>query len=404
MIARGNSAAALAQAVCCPVCGRESLVDLLEISAVPIYCNVLWTRREEALRAKRGSIDLKHCASCGHVFNASFDETVVDYTAAYDSSLHYSPHFSHYAEALTKRLIERYQLRGKRIVEIGCGKGDFLALLCERGGNRGWGFDRSFDPARMDPARSGGIEFSQEFYSAAHAARLRPDFFCFRHVLEHVPEPRAFLGELRQGFGGRTDAVLYCEVPNALFTLKDLGIWDLIYEHCAYFTLGSLERAVSTSGFDVLAMDEAFGGQYIYVEMRPGSGKGLVSVPAPHCAASVTQQAGNFARQYHEKVEAWRERLRRMRQADCRTVIWGGGSKGVTFLNVLGAEIGVDYVVDLNPYKQGKYIGGTGQSVVAPEFLREFKPTDVLVMNFLYEQEIVDLVRALGLDPRFHCV
>jgi SAM-dependent methyltransferase len=377
---------------------------LLEIPAVPVYCNVLWPRREEALRAKRGPMSLKHCAACGHVFNASYDGALMDYTPAYDSSLHFSPRFNRYAEELARRLVGRYALRGKKVVEIGCGKGDFLVRLCEDGGNEGWGFDRSFDPERVDAARRLRINFVQEFYTAEQAARLRPDFVCFRHVLEHVADPRGFLGELRRGFADRTDAALYCEVPNALFTLKDMGIWDLIYEHCAYFTLGSLVRAARDSGFDVLALDEAFGGQYLYVELRPGAGRALVAVPEAHQPAAVSRLAREFAGRYRDKVDAWRGRLRELQQAERRTVIWGGGSKGVTFLNVLGADSAIEYVVDLNPHKQGKYVAGTGQRVVAPEFLRELRPTDVLVMNPVYESEIADSVRALGLTARLHCV
>jgi SAM-dependent methyltransferase len=403
VIARGNCAVELQQASCCPVCGDESLVDLLEIPAVPVYCNVLWPRRVEALRAKRGPVSLKHCAACGHVFNASFDDALMDYSPAYDSSLHFSPHFNRYAEELARHLVVRYALRGKKVVEIGCGKGDFLIQLCEQGGNEGWGFDRSFDPERVDPARRQRINFAQAFYTAEQAARLRPDFVCFRHVLEHVADPRGFLGELRRGFAGRTDAALYCEVPNALFTLKDLGIWDLIYEHCAYFTLGSLTRAAQDSGFDVLAMGEAFGGQFIFVELRPGTGQVRAAVLDAHRPASVSRIAGHFATQYRDKVRDWRERLRGLKQAGRSAVIWGGGSKGVTFLNVLGADSGIDFVVDLNPRKQGKYVAGTGQRVVPPEFLREMRPTDVIVMNPIYQNEIADSVRALGLDARLSC-
>ena len=158
------------------------------------------------------------------------------------------------------------------------------------------------------------------------------------------------------------------------------------------------------SGFDVLAMGEAFGGQYLYVEMRPGKGKALVAVPDAHRPAAVSRCAGDFARLYREKAAAWRERLHELRQANRKVIVWGGGSKGVTFLNVVGADSGIEYVVDLNPHKHGKYVGGTGQRVVAPEFLRELRPTDVLVMNPLYEKEIADSVRALGLDSRLQCV
>lgn len=395
---------ALLQLSRCPVCGCDSPFDLLDIPAVPVYCNVVWPRREQAHAATRGSMGLKYCEACAHLFNAAYDPGLTDYTPAYDNSLHFSPHFNHYAEDLAGSLVERHELHKKTVVEIGCGKGDFLMQLCERGENRGWGFDRSFDPERVDNERRRRIHFVQEFYSAEHTLRLRPDFVCCRHVLEHILNPRAFLDELRQGFAGRTDAALYFEVPNALFTLKDMGIWDLIYEHCAYYTLSSLTQAATRSGFDVLAMGEAFDGQFIFVEMQPGTGRVHAVVPETHQPANVRRYADQFAEQYRKKVHSWQERLRDLQQAGRRAVIWGGGSKGVTFLNVLGRESGIDYVVDINPHKQGKYVAGTGQRVVSPEFLRELRPTDVIVMNPIYESEIAESLRVLGLDVSLCCV
>lgn len=394
----------LIQPSCCPICGSGSLVELFDVAAVPVYCNVLWPHRQQAQMATHGSMSLKYCEACAHVFNARYDASLMNYSPDYDNSLHFSPLFNRYAEDLAESLVERYALRGKTLVEIGCGKGDFLMQLCEQGDNRGWGFDRSFNPDRVDEGRRQRINFVQDFYTVEHTDRLRPDFVCCRHVLEHLADPRSFLGELRQGFAARTDAVLYFEVPNALFTLKDMGIWDLIYEHCAYYTLGSLTQAVTSSGFDVLAMGETFGGQFIFVEMRPGTGQVRVAVPEAHQPAHVSPYAGQFAEQYRNKVCTWRTRLRDLRQAGRTTVIWGGGSKGVTFLNVLGRESGIEYVVDLNPYKQGKYVAGTGQCVVSPEFLRELHPTDVIIMNPIYESEIAVSVRALGLDARLCCV
>jgi hypothetical protein len=127
-------------------------------------------------------------------------------------------------------------------------------------------------------------------------------------------------------------------------------------------------------------------------------------VPEPHQPAAVAGHAANFARRYREKLGHWREHLRDLRRANGRTVIWGGGSKGVTFLNVLGVDSSIEYVVDVNPHKQGKYVGGTGQRIVPPAFLGEYKPTDVFVMNPLYEHEIAGTLRVLGLEPRLHCM
>lgn len=385
----------------CPVCGCAQVLDLMRIEQAPVYCNVLWPDERQARTAARGALALGYCVACAHLFNTVFDPHLTEYTPAYDNSLHYSPLFNQYAEQLAARLIDRYGLRGKRIVEIGCGKGDFLRLLCAQGNNRGFGFDRSFEPERGRETRPEDVFFFQDFYDGEYARRCRPDFICFRHVLEHIPHPLDFLGALRRSLDERQDVALYCEVPNALFTLKGLGIWDLIYEHCAYFSLNSLIAMFSRAGFDVIAGEESFGGQFIWVEARPGAGRSEITLAAQQAPALVRPYADAFASQYRANVQAWRERLTDMKREGRRAVVWGAGSKGVTFLNVLNDHVAdIRYVVDLNPHKQGRYVGGTGQQVVSPEFLLGCPATDVIVMNPLYLDEITAAVRAMGLDIR----
>ncbi len=385
----------------CPVCGGVEVLDLLRIERVPVYCNVLWSAERDALAAARGTLALGYCVECAHLFNTLFDPQLTEYTPAYDNSLHYSPLFNQYAEHLAARLVEHHGLLGKRIVEIGCGKGDFLRLLCVRGNNRGFGFDRSFEPQRSGNALQEGVTFFQDFYTKDYARRCQPDFIYFRHVLEHIQYPLDFLGAVRRSLGERRDVVLYCEVPNGLFTLKDLGIWDLIYEHCAYFSLHSLMTALRRADFEVTAGGESFGGQFIWVEARPGGGRSEESLAEQRTPALIRPYADAFAEQYRASVQAWRERLCAMEREGRRAVIWGAGSKGVTFLNVLNDwTSGIRQVVDLNPHKQGRYVAGSGQQVVAPGFLRTCSATDVIVMNPLYLDEIKDAVRAMGLDLR----
>jgi FlaA1/EpsC-like NDP-sugar epimerase len=86
-----------------------------------------------------------------------------------------------------------------------------------------------------------------------------------------------------------------------------------------------------------------------------------------------------------------------------RAVVWGAGSKGVTFLNALQARDPIGHVVDINPRKQGMYVAGTGQQIVAPEFLKEARPDVVIVMNPVYEDEIRRWVGELGLTPDLIC-
>ncbi len=81
--------------------------------------------------------------------------------------------------------------------------------------------------------------------------------------------------------------------------------------------------------------------------------------------------------------------------------MWGAGSKGVSFLNTVGIQDGIRYVVDVNPRKGGRYVVGTGQEIVAPEFLRGYRPDITIVMNRIYDREIRGIMETLGVRTEF---
>lgn len=108
-----------------------------------------------------------------------------------------------------------------------------------------------------------------------------------------------------------------------------------------------------------------------------------------------------FAGKYRSKVEIWRHNLERIAYTGQRAVVWGAGSKGVTFLNALETQDQIEYAVDINPRKQDMYLAGTGQQVVPPEFLRDYQPDVVIVINPIYQSEIQQITESLGLTPQF---
>jgi 2-polyprenyl-3-methyl-5-hydroxy-6-metoxy-1,4-benzoquinol methylase len=385
----------------CPVSLSADTVPVLAIERVPVHCNVLWPTQEAARQAPKGDLRLVYAPQSGHLFNTAFDPRLMEYTQTYENSLHFSPRFQRYADALARRLIDTYDLRGKDIIEIGSGKGEFLHLICSLGGNRGTGFDPSYEPDQDDTTGNGSVRFVQDFYSEQYADH-RADFICCRHVLEHIEQPRDFIASVRRSIGDRHNTVVYFEVPNAAYTLCDLGIWDLIYEHYSYFSAQSLARLFVECGFEVRHVAEAYGGQFLGIEAVPAESKPSAGAWAAWSdARELTAYVDAFARQYREKVAAWQQRLDTIARDNRRAVIWGGGSKGVTFLNTLKAFDQVSYVVDINPRKQGKHVAGTGQRLVAPEFLRDYQPDTVIIMNPIYRQEIQQITANLGLTPEF---
>lgn len=358
-----------------------------------MHCNVLWPTRKAALDAPRGDIRLGYFPLCGHTWNLDFDSSVMEYTQEYENSLHFSPRFQEYATALANGLVEKYALYDKDIVEIGAGKGDFLIMLCAKTGNRGWGYDPSYVP---DPGYTApNVTFVQDFYSEKYTHQ-RADLIVCRHVLEHIEDPDAFIGQVRRAVGDQ-QSVVFFEVPNSLWTLRQGGIWDIIYEHCSYFSPYSLAYLFRKNGFRVLAVNEVFGGQFLTIEAVPDDGESAAP-DLPDDLAALTADARAFADNYRAKREEWRGLLGALAAAGKRGVVWGAGSKGVTFLNALGTGEEVVAVVDINPRKQGKYVAGTGQLIVSPEELVTLKPDFVIIMNGNYRDEIRRMLSEAGIE------
>jgi SAM-dependent methyltransferase len=102
------------------------------------------------------------------------DESLLEYSERYDPTQAFSQTFNRWHRQLAESLVERYELRGKRIIEIGCGKGEFLTMLCELGANSGVGFDPAVDSARTRAPEAGEVEFIQDFYSRRGRGPRRP--------------------------------------------------------------------------------------------------------------------------------------------------------------------------------------------------------------------------------------
>jgi len=384
----------------CPVCASTRIDPFFEVAGVPSNIGVLWPDKDSAMNCPKGDIRLGLCRDCGFVMNMAFDASRLEYSQAYDNSLHYSPFYQEYARTTAMGLIERYGLREKTVVEIGCGKGDFLLLLCELGSNKGIGFDPSFEPGRVSKDAARRITFIRDFYSERYAD-IAGDLVCCRYVFEHLSDPAGFLRTVRAALRDKRKAVVYFEVPNIRFIVEDMSVWDIIYEHCSYFGKESLARVFSESRFDVQRIEEVFNGQYLSMEAVTGNGMmqpGMESGSGRWARADPVAGFGSSAR---KKIVMWRQTLSSLRERGGRTILWGAGAKGVSFLNMLKVRDEIDFVVDINPHKEGKHIPGAGHKIVTPRSLLNAPPSTVIVTNRIYENEIRKQVGELGLSPSY---
>jgi SAM-dependent methyltransferase len=324
----------------------------------------------------------------------AFDADLVLYDGSYENSQLFSPKFRAFAEDLSDSLRDRFSLEGGHVVEVGCGKGEFLAMLCNRGAMRGTGYDPTYEGEAEALSPDGSLRVLRRPYDE-HAQAEPADLVACRHVLEHIDDPVRFLRTIRTPMQPGT--VLYLEVPNARFTFTESGLWDLIYQHCIYFTAEALDAAARAAGFEVMRTEAAFDGQFVALEAMAGS---LPDVDRPIGAVDgASETIEGFARpaaRFEHLISEWRERLERWHTAGRRVALWGAGAKGVTFLTLVDAGARVDTIVDINRRKQGRHLAGTGHRVDAPEALCRVQPDVVMITNAAYRSEIAESLDTLG--------
>lgn len=380
----------------CPSCGTGGMAPFYSVDSVPVHSCIMFSSEAEARDFPRGRIELGLCTACGFVWNMTFDPAVRDYSPLYEDQQCYSPTFNKFARSLAENVIRKYDLHDKDVVEIGCGKGDFLSLVCELGNNRGVGIDPSCERERIQGAAAGRINVIQDYYSDKYAGYTGDAVIC-RHALEHIPDTRSFVETVRRGIGDRREILVLFEIPEAGIVLEKLVFWDIYYEHCSYFSPGSLGRLFRASRFDVLDLYVGYDDQYLVIEASPIDGPFGKPHPREEPPGEMVRKAEHFRNGVEREKRLWRDRVRTLFREGKRPVIWGSGSKCVAFLTTLGLNGEIGCVVDINPRRHGKFIAGVVKQIMPPEYLKEFKPGAIIVMNPIYRDEIASAARAMGL-------
>jgi SAM-dependent methyltransferase len=386
----------------CPSCTTRRVDVFYELEGVPANSCILLSSPEEAREYARGSVRLGFCRTCGFIFNTAFDPELAEYSSRYETTQAYSPTFAAFQRRIAAELVERYSLRGRKVIEIGCGRGEFSSVLVELGVGEAVGFDPSHVASRGSARQSERVRFVDDYYSDKYFGE-QADLICCKMTLAHIASALDFVTTVRRSIGERRDSVAYFLVPDAHRILRDLAFEDVYYEHCSYFSRGSLARLLARAGFETLRLTSEFGGQYLGIEARP-------SVPVRSIAArdddltAMTELVRFFSERVANKVDRWRGLVQDAVGRGRRVVLWGAGSKAVSLLTALGLGGEIAHVVDINPYRQGCYVPITAQRIVAPDFLTGYRPDLVIVMNAVYLPEIENMLAGLDLSPELRAL
>ena len=222
--------------------------------------------------------------------------------------------------------------------------------------------------------------------------------------MEHIHDTNTFVRTIRQSLQNKPDVKLLIEVPCIIRILNIQAFWDIFYEHCSYFSPGSLARLFRKNHFEILDTYLEYDNQYLFLEARPSPSNGSPEHALEESIQQMQEYVDDFVVKINQQLGSWRNRLQKMKDENQKVVVWGGGSKSVGFLTQFDDLKAIGHVVDINPHMQGNYIPGIGIQYITPDQLRNIKPDVVIIMNGVYKNEINTMLAERGMHPELICL
>lgn len=356
------------QAAGCRVCGAGFHPPLLTLPDMPAAAQGFPGADE--LAADRGTtLDILQCQGCGLVQLAC---PPVPYYRDVIRASAFSAEMRDFRRAQLGDWVQAHGLQGKRVLEVGAGRGEYLALLRDAGA-RAVGIEHG--AASVAAAREQGLDV-RAVYVDGPACRVDAepfDAFASFNFMEHWPQPVASLRGIAQNLvdGG----VGLVEVPNFDMIVEKQLYSEFIADHLSYFTADTLRFALQAAGFEVLELSSIW---YDYI---------LSARVRKRPALSLQR----FARQQQQVTASIHGYIDRF--GDGRVAVWGAGHQALAVLALAGLQRRVRYVVDSAPFKQGRYTPATHLPICAPEQLDRDPVPAVIVMAAGYSDEVARIVR-----------
>jgi len=336
---------------------------------VLVFQNMIYSNPEAAINAMVGNIELAQSTSSGLVYNGAFNSDLLNYDEKYQNEQAHSQVFKAHLQNVLN-IIKHNFSKAHLGIEIGCGKGYFLNMARQS----------ELPVIGYDPAYEGNNPNIRKEYYNPKKVKNTPDFFILRHVLEHISNPWSFLETLASR--AKNGCKIYIEVPCFDWIVDNNAFYDIFYEHCNYFTLNVLCDAFD----NVIESGHIFGDQYIYIIADLSS----FFIPKNYTGKIYSNV------DFNTKINTLSTEL----QGHKTNYIWGAGAKGVTLSNfLLQEDVRIEALVDINPAKQGGFIGHSALPVVSPQVaMQKMKDANVIVMNPNYLNEIKELISGSNVE------
>ncbi len=348
-----------------------------ELSSPPIMtCNNMPASAQniptlEELNEDTGiNLNLHQCTLCGLV---QFDCEPVSYYKDVIRSGGYSTTMANLRRTQYKHFIEKYNLTSKKIIEIGCGQGEFLQVLTEFPVEC-YGIENKNELVEL--AKTKNLSVEQDFAEDGnHKLKHAPfDAFLSFNFLEHQPKPNDMLQCIYNNL--TEDGMGLVTVPSFEYILENDSFYELLRDHIANYTEETLCFLFEKNGFQVLEK-ERINRDTISIIVKKRK------------KVDVSGLNNNFSLLKNQLNHYIDTRI----NTNKKIAVWGASHQSFTALSTLNIQSGVAYIIDSAPFKQNKYAPSSHIPIVAPEhFFKE--PVDcILIIAPGYTEEITEIIQ-----------
>lgn len=336
---------------------------------------------KEQVKNDRGiHLSLCQCKKCGLI---QFDCEPVEYYRDVIRAGGYSTTMVELRRRQYQEFIKRYELEGKKIIEAGCGRGEFLRVLKEFP-VKGYGIEH--DPSLAEIAKESGLLVSCDFTETIdQKLPNRPfDAFLSFNFLEHQPSPDVMLTCLYNNL--TDDGVGLITVPSFEYITDHNTYYELIHDHLAYYTFDSLTYLLNQNGF--------------IVESKEMINRDTLSVMVKKTKTPISQVSSwrDFTKEITalgDSLASIREQMKALSESltGKNLAIWGASHQGFTLAATTCLGEKAEYIIDSAPFKHGKYAPASHLVIVSPDEALKNVPDAILIAAPGYTDEIANVIR-----------